>query len=155
MLNSQFWWEMLFFLYNNIYNGISHITVDHPWSAPLSLSSMGIAAQMSGIAPIKLLLNKSNELNCMVEENNNESIVKLLNLYEWVAGLTKSGQNSCSGPRPWESNNLHRSPTALAAWRDWSAGNTLPLIQGHNIIFIWLYNLITFTINDIIESCSL
>jgi len=61
---------------------------------------MGIAAQMSGIAPIKLLLNKSNELNCMVEENNNESIVKLLNLYEWVAGLTKSGQNSCSGPRP-------------------------------------------------------
>jgi len=61
---------------------------------------MGITAQMSGISPIKLLLNKSNELNCMVEENNNESLVKLLNLYEWVAGLTKSGQNSCSGPRP-------------------------------------------------------
>ena len=96
------------FLYNNIYNGISHtyfcksfITVDHPWSAPLSLSSMGIAAQMSGIAPIKLLLNKSNELNCMVEENNNESLVKLLNLYEWVPGLTKSGQNSFGGGSLW------------------------------------------------------
>jgi len=25
-------------------------------------------------------------------EENNESLVKLLNLYEWVAGLTKSGQ---------------------------------------------------------------
>ena len=78
---------------------------------------MGIAAQMSGIVPI-ILLNKSNELNCMVEENNNESLVKLLNLYKWVAGLTKSGQNSCSCPRPRESNNLHRSPMALAARRD-------------------------------------
>ena len=34
----------------------------------------------------------------MVEENNNEPLVELLNLYKWVAGLTKFGQNSCSSP---------------------------------------------------------
>ena len=53
----------------------------------------------------------------MVEENN-ESLVKLLNLYEWVAGLEKFGQNICSGLHPQRSNNLHRSSTALAARRD-------------------------------------
>jgi len=45
------------------------ITVDHPWSAPLILSSTGIAAQISGITPIKFLLNRSKELNCIEEEN--------------------------------------------------------------------------------------
>jgi len=50
-------WKCVFFLFffnSNIYNGISHtyfwesfITVDHPWSAPLILSSTGIAAQIS------------------------------------------------------------------------------------------------------------
>jgi len=41
---------------------------------------MGITAQISGIVPIQLLLNRCKELNCMVEENNNESSAKLLNL---------------------------------------------------------------------------
>ena len=53
----------------------------------------------------------------MVVENNNESLVKLLNLYEWAAGLTKFGQNSCSDPRPRRSNNLHKI-IALVARRD-------------------------------------
>ena len=96
----------------------SFITVDHPRSAPLNLSSTGIAARMSGITPMKLLLNKSKELNCMVEENDNESLVKLLNLYEWIAGLTEFEQNGCSDPRPQRSNNLHRIPAALTARQD-------------------------------------
>jgi len=54
----------------------------------------------------------------MVEENNNESLVKLLNLNEWVVGLQKFEQNICNGPHPQRSNNLHRSSTALAAQRD-------------------------------------
>ena len=45
----------------------SFTTVDHPWTSPLRLSSTGVAAQISIIAP-KKLLNKSNELNCIVEE---------------------------------------------------------------------------------------
>ena len=85
----------IFFCDNNIYNGISYkyfyksfITVDHPWSAFLNLSSTGIASQMLGITPIKLLLNKFKQLNCMVKESDDVSLVRLLNLYEWVAGLT-------------------------------------------------------------------
>ena len=42
---------------------------------------------MSGIALIKFLHNRSKAKKLYGGKNNNESLVKLLNLYEWIVGF--------------------------------------------------------------------
>ena len=61
----------------------------------------------------------------MEEENNSESLARLLKPYALVGGVAKAGHKSCSGSHPQKSNNLHTRPIAPAAQRDQSTGNTL------------------------------